>query len=186
MKATPPGTGSTSPSPSIPSSSPPPDPATERADRVAACVSAHGMRTARDHQANSTESRRRFRFCTWPPAAGADPDGYAEIEVTSEQGPGRWLDDHQDTSEASGASVRDRITGTCTTFELTYDYGHMGSLKHLPPFTVPVGTVTSVDAPGRPWKPAPDDPRGWTFYPSRTEVSVIRTDSYGLDQARCV
>ena len=87
---------------------------------MTACESTHGLKSAAEHD-TGTGTTQQFRSCTWPPATGADPDGFAEIQVAVLEGPGRWSDGEADMSSAGGLGARDQITGTCARFALIYD-----------------------------------------------------------------
>jgi len=117
-----------------------------------------------------------FRACQWPPT-GVDSDGYSEIHDDVFDGPGE--------GEASGASLRDRITGPCSTFVLAYDFADMGSRENVPTLRAARGLVTSMQNLGQPWTPPVDDHMGWQFYPTRDEVDVIKNTHYTLANASC-
>ena len=55
--------------------------------RVSACVSAHGL-TEPSQTQQLDEGRWYFRACSWPAPAGAGADGFSEITVFTEAGPG--------------------------------------------------------------------------------------------------
>jgi hypothetical protein len=154
-----------------------------RAERVERCETTHGLHQAletRKTGEGSAYERSTYDWfsCTWPASTDAEPDGFTHIHVDVLEGPGVWRDGDRDTSEASDANTRDVITGPCTVYTVTYDYGHMGAMRHGVPTNLPRGLVTSIDHLGRHWSPPANDPSGWTFYPGRDEVDVIRNDNY--------
>lgn len=143
------------------------------ASHVDHCEAQHQL-TAQAQMLSRTVATTAFDSCTWPPPPYADSDGFSEITVASVPGPGQ--------SEASDATAVDRITGPCRTFDLFYDFGTQGNLKHLAPFLARPDLVTSLDAPGDPWQPGVS---ALDFYPSRNEVDVVHNDKNGLANATC-
>lgn len=116
------------------------------------------------------------------PPSFADQNGYSEIVLVSQQGPG--------ADEASSASALDRYTAECPNLRVAYSTGTQGDFSHQPPFTIEQAAI--VDAwEGEPW-PRPDDE---TFtagdiqpYPGRDEFIVVRNLKIApdLSQVRCV
>lgn len=147
----------------------------EAASRVSACEAMHKMRSANQVERQSG-APVEFKHCEWPPSSVADADGFWEIIVASESGPG--------DSEASGMSEADRVNGPCESFLVTYDYAHMGDSRHLKPFAVAKGEVyiTDYNLGGVAWT---DDRSLLPFYPSRDEAVVLTSSHYGLADAAC-
>ena len=66
-----------------------------RGTQVRACIAAHGLQKAQSavwrkaprQVGERTNLTRVFRVCDWPPAPGADADGYSEIRVRFALGP---------------------------------------------------------------------------------------------------
>jgi len=146
----------------------------EAAAKVPACELQHKMTNAKQSIDNGA-GVRQFTTCEWPPSKLADADGYWEIIVNSDKGPG--------DSAASGMDAADRVTGPCQTFEVTYDYGSMGASRHLSPFKVPRGAI---------WITAYNGGEQWTgdrstipFYPDRDEAVILTSDHYGLVDVTC-
>ncbi|MFI5913311.1 Hsp70 family protein [Dactylosporangium sp. NPDC051541] len=147
----------------------------EAATKVPACERQHGMTKAKQSTGGDTGSWV-FKGCEWPPTKLTDADGYSEIRSEREQGPG--------DSSASGTSAADRIDGPCDTFEVSYDYGHMGESRHLNPFKAPAGEIWIVtyDRDGEPWT---GDRTTLPFYPVRNELVVLATDNYAITNIAC-
>ena len=76
------------------------------AERVEACMQAHDLDRAQ--VVKTSGETRTFASCSWPAPDYAGADGYTEIQATSVDR--SQFPDAGDTSEASGASVADRIT----------------------------------------------------------------------------
>jgi hypothetical protein len=146
----------------------------EAATKVAACELQHKMTNAKQSVDNGA-GVRQFTTCEWPPSKLADADGYWEIIVNSDKGPG--------DSAASGMNAADRVTGPCQTFEVTYDYGSMGASRHLSPFKVPRGAIwiTTYNG-GEQWT---GDRSTIPFYPDRDEAVILTSDHYGLVDVAC-
>jgi hypothetical protein len=153
--------------------SPTPSSASVIAGHVDQCEAQHQL-TAQHQMSPTTAGTAVFDSCSWPPSPYADSDGFTEIASAYAPGP--------DQDQASGATTVDRITGPCRIFDLSYDFGSQGDLKHLKPFRVGAGVVTSLDARGAPWPPGVS---GLNFYPSRGEVDVVHNDKNGLANATC-
>jgi hypothetical protein len=87
---------------------------------------------------------------------------------------------------ASDSNIRDVITGPCTVYRVTYDFGHMGDMQRGNPIDLPRGMITSIDHLGMPWSPKGNAPHGeWSFYPGRDEVNVLRNDHYEPTSIAC-
>src|SRR5207248_3309781 len=114
--------------------------------------------------------------CTWPPTPDADADGFTHIHVDAISGPGE--------GDASDSNIRDVITGSCRTYQVTYDFEHMVDMERGKPVVVPLGMVTSIDDLGHAWTPK-DNNGEWPFYPGRDEVDVLRNDHYAPANMAC-
>ncbi|MFC5831174.1 hypothetical protein [Nonomuraea insulae] len=147
----------------------------EAADRVSACESMRSMPKA-NHIEYVSGTPSRFMHCEWPPSPLADADGFWEIRVSGEPGPG--------DSEATGMSLANRFNGPCASFLVTYDFGHMGNSRHPKPFKVRRGEIyiTDYDAGGVVWT---EDRTTLPFYPTREEAVVLTSGHYGLANATC-
>jgi hypothetical protein len=173
----------------------PVEPAAEiRARHVRDCVRDHGLTQAsqtRDPLPGETEitapepldglavfEQRTWATCEWPPAAGAFPDGYRTITVTTVDGPGEF--------EATASNYADRIESRCEALELDYTFGSMGESEHLPPIRGEPGQTLRVD--GRTWTPGElgeGEARSLPFYPARDELVVLHNAKYVLEDVRC-
>ncbi len=100
------------------------------AQQVAACEQTHRLTSA--HQVThpsgheptpeggeTPEGATLIESCTWPPARGADPDGYLRITVDTVEGPGQ--------AEYTGDTLLDNVHGPCARYRLTYAYGFQGA-----------------------------------------------------------
>ena len=90
----------------------------------------------------STFRQTTYASCSWPPAPGADADGYEAITVTLTNGPG--------VGDASNRDFADVIESRCKNVRLHYAYEHMGD-------QIPYAAF--VARPGGVWAPAPTAPR---------------------------
>jgi hypothetical protein len=162
------------------------------AQRIQACETAHSMsaqEVRRAPQPGETAipaselvdaSQISFATCSWPPAVGADDDGYRSIAITSVANP-------DGGSEATGDDGIDRIESTCRELELSYSFGSQGDFQDLPPFQ---------PLPSEVWKYNPDgdsshafaltNPIGHVIYPVPNEVQVFVSSRVLLDKATCL
>lgn len=143
----------------------------ERADRVQAAMRTHGM--ARASECRRAGSRSVYMTCEWPPPPYADPDGYHEVTVDSDQGPGEC--------EADGTNFADRIITNSPAVELSYTFGSQGYYEHSSPFMARQGDILTSDGKlydGR------HGPIG--FYPDRGEIVVLHNGKHVLDRVRCL
>jgi hypothetical protein len=144
-------------------------------DKIAACVSDHGM--ARPVQRRQiAEGRVLFRRCEWPPPPGADNDGFTEITVASRDGPGR--------SEAEGMTVADVFTTSCRDIEVRYLFDNMGTFVPEQPVRLSKGEIRRVEG-GSLWFPR-NDQEALIYSPRRDEFVVLSALRYRLDSARCI
>ena len=74
-----------------------------------------------------------YASCSWPPAPGADADGYAAITVTQTDGPG--------AGNASNGNFADVIESRCKRIRLHYAYQHMGDHITYAPFAASPGGI---------------------------------------------
>jgi hypothetical protein len=164
------------------------------AQTLAGCMRAHGLVRAqqkRKPQPGESEltkpagalffDQRAYASCSSPPGPGANPDGYSAIVVTEVEGPGE--------SEASGENIADRIEAPCTTVELSYSYGSMGTFERFKPFRARQGQLWSYGAGQNadpPFAAISAADRNLTFYPGRTEIVVLHNGKTILDTVRCV
>lgn len=144
----------------------------ERADRVQAAMRAHGMARASDC-ARVDDRTVVYRTCEWPPPRYADPDGYHEVRVAEEEGPGRC--------EADGTNYADRITTNSPAVELSYSFGSQGYYAHEAPFRACQGDVLMSNGESY------DDRHGpIPFYPDRDEIVVLHNGKHSLDRVKCL
>jgi hypothetical protein len=157
------------------------DPETTAAAAVDECKRSHGMKFERERL--DLPSSDVFRQCTWPPPSYADRDGFVEITVTREDGPGEY--------EATGCTVIERVRGPCRTFSIAYNITHMGDNTHLEP--IRVNPVAVVDADGRTcdeWRCCSDLKQDWLLWmggrwPERNEALVVRNAHISLSSVEC-
>jgi hypothetical protein len=83
---------------------------------------------------------QEYLECEWPPPDYADADGYSFVRLLSGEGPGE--------SEASDATVVDRVTASCDRMELTYSFGTQGFDEDFEPFEVALGDVVHARGGG--------------------------------------
>jgi TIR domain len=123
--------------------------------------------------------QQTFASCTWPPAPGADTDGYRAITVTTTNG-----------SPAVGRDIADVIESRCKRLELMYAWGHMGVEERVPPFTAenndiwaPSGSLAMarIDRVFSATAPQLHIP----FYAPSNAVIVLHNADYAVQQARC-
>jgi hypothetical protein len=163
------------------------------AAKVAACEHAHRLSRAEQVRVSRAgESRverpagsgqifdqHTYESCTWPPGAGADPDGYGTIVVTEVAGPGQ--------SEASFRDAADRIESKCPRLRLRYSYGSMGQFARLRPFTARGGEIWAYSgaSSGTAFAPVRTTGLNLPFYPVSNEVDVLRNFRTRLDGVIC-
>jgi TIR domain len=123
-----------------------------RADQVEKCEHDHGMsaqtvtRPPQSGESQFTKSSvnppsyervvfqpNTYASCSWPPAPGADADGYLSITVTLTNGPGLF--------SLSGRTYADVIESNCPRLGLQYVEEHMGSQEAWTPFTAARGDI---------------------------------------------
>ncbi len=136
--------------------------------RVSACVSAHGL-TEPSQTQQLDEGRWYFRACSWPAPAGAGADGFSEITVFTEAGPG--------TSEAEGLTVAHVLTSSCRDLEVAYLFESQGTFVPEQPVRLTKGEVRRVEG----GSVVPDAVR-----PGRDQFVVLSSGRYQLGSARCV
>lgn len=115
-----------------------------------------------------------FKSCTWPPAVGADADGY--LEITN-----KLVVAFPFTSEAEGIGLADRITAPCKRLRLHYTYAFQGYQERDPPILVDTGQII-VKNTGEVWGPG----RQLPFYFGPDEAVVLRNTKVTLDAVHCV
>ena len=170
----------------------------DKAAKIAACERAHGLRSAQDRrpprsgetrvdrsQVISGAPQTVFVSCTWPPAPGADSDGYRAIALSTVQGPGE--------SEATGRSLADRIESRCRTLKLAYSRAFMGEQTRLDPFRAHPGDIWAPSETrsgfariGKIGTPSGNQAK-LPFYPGGDEVIVLNSGHYARpDRVECV
>jgi hypothetical protein len=148
---------------------------TTPATAVEKCIDEHGLSDEYQRDDGITGGIL-FRQCAWPPPSGADPDGYAEISVSSRAGPGE--------SEAEGMTVADYISSTCRDIELVYLFDNQGTFVPEEPLILSKGEIRRVEG-GSVWQPS-DDTEAIEFTPRRDQSIVMSNRRYAIDTARCV
>jgi hypothetical protein len=182
----------------------------DKAARIASCERTHGLAAARvtrpprSGEAQFSKSavtppvgfapeftQTTYASCNWPPARGADADGYGAVTVTQTNGPG--------TSDASDRDFADVIESQCKRIGLHYTYELMGDQI---PFTPFVASPGGIWAPGPPASPASaartysfmhltelgssaQAPLRLPFYPPARAVVVLHGQQV-LQRAACV
>lgn len=135
--------------------------------RVAECVRVHGLSQAVEKR-DLGDGRSYFRSCVWPAPSGAGADGFAEITVATEPGPGQ--------SEAEGMTELHVFTSTCRDLEAGYLFDNQGSFVPEQPVRLTKGEARRVEGgsivPGH--------------QPGRDQFWVFSSARYLLDAARCV
>ena len=133
----------------------------DNAQRVASCERAHGLAVAQVtraprsgetqfspsdvHDSNPTFTQRTFASCAWPPAPGADGDGYRTITVTMTDGPSNG-------SNATGNGLSDVIESRCKSLQLTYAHEFEGAMSQTPPFIAKPNDIWALQGtPARPF-----------------------------------
>lgn len=139
------------------------------------CMVAHGLERALERTDGASDVVL-FRQCNWPAPAGADADGYSEIQVTSRDGPGE--------SEAEELTIADFILSQCRDIEFIYLFNNQGDITREVPVIISKGEVRRVEG-GSLWFPeAAIDASG--FQPGRGQSIVLSNTRYELDSARCI
>lgn len=135
--------------------------------RVAECMRTHGLTQASEKR-EVREGKWYFRACGWPAPTGAGADGFSEITVSSEPGPGK--------SEAEGMTELHVFTATCRDLEVGYLFDNQGTFVPEQPVRLTKGEARRVE--GGSLLPA--------FQPGRDQFWVLSNARYALDTARCV
>jgi hypothetical protein len=117
-----------------------------------------------------------FQACAWPPAPGADGDGFSEITVASGPGPG--------ASESEGLTVTDTFRSGCAELELKYLFDNQGSFVADRPFRIAKGELRRVEDGSR-WTPR-TEAEADIYTPVAHEFVVLSNRRYRLDLARCI
>jgi hypothetical protein len=156
------------------------------AEELRKCQELRGLRTTpqkviEEYPADQSDStglyrKTTFSSCTWPPSDATAGDGYSEVVAIFARGPG--------DSEASGATLLDRVTATCPTVQFTYQLTAQGSFNTLKPFTLKRGAVAYAgDGHATPWtgKWEANSP-----YPAPDEMVILHDGKMSLAMARCV
>lgn len=161
------------------------NPAVTAANKVSACMKAHGLEQARStewrkapKQIGDISNRTRvFQACDWPPPDGADPDGYTEIRV-------RFARGLRSTTEWPIGPFAFRITSNnCATFAVALSTsGGAFERGHPPPVIVHPNEIKTAD--GKPWHNGPGGSR-LLFLQERDEADVLYNDHYSLDDITC-
>lgn len=168
------------------------DPAQATAEHVRSCMDRHDLRitpsknheefSEAHHRETGEYSRSLYAACTWPASSSTQVDGYSEVIVLTVDGFG--------DSEASSATIFDRIMPSCSTVELIYNRAGMGEHGAQPPVRLSKGQVAyaaegKVDPFDGPWQVVTS--RGITVgYPDPEEIVVLHNGRRILSQAACV
>ena len=145
------------------------------AEPVEHCMVEHGLERAYEKNEGGTAGTILFRQCSWPAPNGAQTDGYAEVAVTSFDGPGQ--------SEAEGMTVADVVRSTCRDVQLVYLFDNQGTYVQEEPVTLSKGEIRRVEG-GSLWFPTSPSEAS-RFKPGRDESMIMSNGRYKLDSARC-
>jgi TIR domain len=151
----------------------------EEAQRVQACRDTHALSKASTKRVESDDResyRAVFEACAWPPVPGADGDGFSQITVASNPGPGQ--------SEAEGLTVRDVFTSECRDLEVRYLFDNQGTFVADKPLRLRKGEIVRVEG-GSVWQPRTAE-EAEIYGPRRDEIVVLSNLRYNVDSARCV
>jgi len=147
--------------------SPAPPTADPAPARVAECVRTHGLAQASEKR-DLGDGRWYFRACSWPAPVGAGADGFSEITVATEPGPGQ--------SEAEGMTSTHVFTSSCRDLEAGYLFDNQGTFVPEQPVRLTKGEARRVE--------------GGSivsgFQPGRDQSWVFTSGRYALDTVRCV
>jgi hypothetical protein len=154
----------------------PDDEQPDAAAQVRACIAQHGLSQAQDQLARGADTIV-YATCIWPAPEFAGDDGYIEIAVHSDVGPGDF--------EASGETIADRIASRCLELEVAYSFGLQGDFEREPPFLVQRGLIMTLAGTAGPelWK---GEQRALPFYPERDETVILHSSRHQLDYVRCI
>lgn len=136
-------------------------------DRVPECVRSHGLATATEKR-DAGEGRWYFRACTWPAPTGAAADGFSEITMAPQPGPGQ--------TEAEGMTEAHVFTSTCRDIEVGYLFNNQGTFVPEQPVRLTKGEARRVEGGSI----------VSTVQPGRDQFVVLSSGRYQLDSARCV
>ena len=144
-----------------------PAPTDQAQARIAECTRNHGLAQAAEKR-ELGDGKWYFRACAWPAPPGAGADGFGEVTVATEPGPG--------LSEAEGMTLTNVFTSSCRDLEVGYLFDNQGTLVPEQPVRLTKGEVRRVEGgsvvPG--------------FQPNRDESWVFSSGRYVLDSVRCV
>lgn len=143
--------------------------------RIDACMKGHGLAQTIQKDTIAT-GRILVRQCVWPPPVGAAPDGYTQIALAIDSGPGR--------SEAEGLTVANLFSSECQNIELSYLFNNQGTFTPSRPFRVSKGEIRRVED-GSVWRPR-SDAEASTYSARRDQFIVLSNMRYQFDTARCV
>lgn len=135
--------------------------------RVTECIRRHGLSQASEKR-DAGDGRWYLRACSWPPPTGAGADGFSEITVRTQPGPGH--------SEAEGTTIAHIFTSACRDLEVTYLFDNQGSLVPEQPVRLTKGEVRRVEGGSV----------ATGVEPGRDQFVVLSSLRYTLDGARCV
>ena len=135
--------------------------------RIDECLATHGLSQASERR-EADGDRWYLRACSWPAPIGAGADGFSEITVRTQAGPGR--------SEADGMTVAHIFTSTCRDLEVTYLFDNQGSLVPEQPLRLTKGEVRRVEGGSV----------ATGVEPGRDEFVALSSLRYTLEGARCV
>ena len=158
-------------------------PGEESAELVQACEQRHGMKTSTEKAQSSEKAPTLdgheqfiehidFRSCTWPKTKYSDGDGFMQISVRTEAGPGEY--------EATGTTYADRIKAPCEQLIVGYGFGSQGTFEQQPRFTIKADTVVTGEDQ-KLWK----NDNTLPFYPDAGEFVVLHNSHDSLQTAQC-
>ena len=135
--------------------------------RVTDCIKAHGLEKASEGK-DLGDGRWYFRACAWPAPTGANGDGFTEITVREEAGPG--------ASEAEGMTDTHVFTTTCRDLEVHYLFDNQGTFVPEQPVVLTKGEVRRVEG---------GSVVANAMTPGRDQSIVLSNHRYQFDSVRC-
>jgi hypothetical protein len=147
------------------------------AEQVRACMSQHGLSqayTVRRREDGSTPYYLQLAQCNWPPPTYAGPDGYSEINVTQQAGPG------EANVEFNMAYV---ISAPCSTVSVSLSFHKFNAANRFPPFIAKHSTI--VDPTGDILDQS-DEANRPPFFPERDDIVILTHGGTAVDEVKCI
>ncbi len=143
------------------------------ATQVDKCEQGHQMTSQFTQTSSSNTGSQEFEGCEWPPSSATQSDGYWEVKIFSQPGPG--------TSEASGSNMTFVLNPTCKNVTVTLQFGLQGATSALAPIVLTTGEITSAENLGQVWTGTVPYP----YVPSN-DIAILTNSSYSIEDASCV